>query len=58
MRFPSQAKPVARQMSKALDRSATLAASDCCGPGSCCVGGCIPFINKCAGICVPNIGQC
>jgi hypothetical protein len=56
MRFPSQAKPVARQMSKALDRSATLAASDCCGAGKCCIGACL--FGNCAGVCVPNIGQC
>ena len=57
MRFPIQAKPVARQMSMSLDRSATLAPSDCCGPGKCCVGGCAPFVG-CVGACVPNIGQC
>ncbi|MEP9386554.1 hypothetical protein [Mesorhizobium sp. KR9-304] len=58
MKLPSQAKPVARQLSKALDRSAALSPSDCCGAGRCCVGACLPFGGGCAGVCVPNIGQC
>lgn len=58
MKFASQAAPVSRQSSKALDRSATLTPSDCCGAGKCCVGACLPFGGGCAGICVPNIGQC
>jgi hypothetical protein len=57
MKFPTQARPVARHMSKARDQTAGIAPSDCCGPGKCCVGACLPFAG-CAGVCVQNIGQC
>lgn len=58
MRLPSLSSPVARGRAKALDRSAMLTPSDCCGAGKCCVGACLPFGLGCGGICVPNIGQC
>lgn len=58
MKFPMQAKPVARGSSLSRDESSRIAASDCCGAGRCCVGACLPFGGGCAGICVPNIGQC
>lgn len=58
MKLPSQAKPVARHAGLGRDDSATIAPSDCCGAGRCCVGACLPFGGGCAGACVPNIGQC
>ncbi len=58
MKFPIQARPVARQMSNARDETSGIAPSDCCGAGRCCAGACVPFTGQCAGICVPNIGQC
>jgi hypothetical protein len=57
MRNPLQSKPVDRH-TFAGAIALTLTQSDCCGPGKCCAGACIPFVKKCAGICVPNIGQC
>lgn len=59
MRMPVQAKPVDRQAGfTRRNEEKGLTQSDCCGSGQCCVGACIPILNKCAGVCVPNIGQC
>jgi len=52
MRLPTPASPIARRGTIALDRSAALAPSDCCGAGKTCLGTCIPFINVCAGLCI------
>ena len=57
MKFPNQSRPVARQKSAGKDASAGVLPSDCCGPGKCCLGACLPFVG-CAGVCVPNLGQC
>jgi len=56
MKFPTQARPVARAFSQAKDTSASVVPSDCCGAGKCCLGACL--FGNCAGVCVPNIGQC
>ena len=56
MKFPTQARPVARQFNKARDNSAAITPSDCCGSGQCCLGACL--FGTCVGVCVPNIGQC
>ena len=56
MKFPTQAKPVARAGNRSRDESAGVGASDCCGAGKCCVGACV--FGNCAGACVPNLGQC
>jgi hypothetical protein len=56
MKFPIQAKPVARQMNKGRDETSGIVPSDCCGAGQCCIGACL--FGRCAGVCVPNIGQC
>lgn len=56
MKFPSQAKPVARFASRADAGAGGIRPSDCCGPGKCCIGACL--FGSCAGYCVPNIGQC
>lgn len=56
MKFPMQAKPVARNSSPTRDETSRIAASDCCGAGQCCIGACL--FGHCAGACVPNIGQC
>ena len=58
MRTPNLARPVRRMSASASLPSHGVRQSDCCGSGKCCVGACIPFLNKCAGVCVPNIGQC
>jgi hypothetical protein len=58
MRMPIQARPVDRKARTSGINENGLTQSDCCGAGQCCLGGCVPFLNKCAGICVPNIGQC
>lgn len=56
MKFPVQARPVARQMSKGRDETAGIGPSDCCGGGKCCLGTCL--FGQCVGVCVPNVGQC
>ncbi|MBO0902095.1 hypothetical protein [Jiella sonneratiae] len=58
MRTPNLARPVERRPAGMARSASGVGQSDCCGSGQCCVGACIPFVNKCAGICVPNIGQC
>lgn|GEM_PF-6293158 len=57
MRLPIQAKPLLRRNVRAVSEAGA-SQSDCCGPGRCCLGACIPFTGQCAGVCVPNIGQC
>jgi hypothetical protein len=66
MTLPNQHAPVERLASGvqtgAVNSAGTkpegIMPSDCCGPGRCCVGACLPFGLGCAGVCVPNIGQC
>lgn len=58
MRMPLQSRPADRKARMSAVSENGLTQSDCCGPGQCCVGACIPFVGKCAGVCVPNIGQC
>jgi hypothetical protein len=56
MKFPTQAKPIARFTNSAKDGSSAVLPSDCCGGGQCCLGTCL--FGKCIGACVPNLGQC
>lgn len=56
MKFPTQAKPIARFTNSAKDGSSSVQPSDCCGGDQCCLGTCL--FGKCIGACVPNLGQC
>ena len=58
MTLPKQSEAVARTAGKLTHvKPEGIMPADCCGPGKCCVGACLPLVG-CAGICVPNLGQC
>ena len=58
MTLPKQIEAISRTTTKSeRPKPVGVAPSDCCGPGKCCVGACLPFVG-CAGACVPNLGQC